>query len=153
MQEVTLVLTDPKPHDIHEFFEANQDSGFKKHLFNRIGLTIEEAQKSLTYVINRKNISGFLDYVFIKISWNVGTDDLFNSSNSNLIGFISLNNATEEEFRITGFRTLLSFGIKKNYENQNLMVKALNMKIRRYTQQGVNFVASFVNSENLGKTL
>jgi RimJ/RimL family protein N-acetyltransferase len=149
MKEVMLVVTNPKAHDLQEFYEMTKDSTFQKQFFNLKEMTLYDAKNMLEFIVRNESGNGYMDYAFIKLAWSASETDNYDNTNSKLIGFISLNQANQHDFLITGFKNLFSFGIIEEYRGKGIMIRALNMRIKAYIQNKMNFIAAFVKPNNI----
>jgi RimJ/RimL family protein N-acetyltransferase len=142
---MNLILTPPKPSDLQQFYSMMQDSGLQGQFLNFRNPSIERAQLILKESIRLSEGLQNEDFCFIKL-------DVLNSDEDSdhlLIGFISINLASDIEYANSGFKTLLNFGIIEPFRNQGLMTKALQLRFEWFLERGYNFVPAFIKGENV----
>ncbi len=144
-----LVLTDPKPYDLEAFYEMNQDKNFQKEFLNLRGQTIMDAERLLDRIINRKKeLQSLTDYAFVKLATSASPNDKYDKTNSIMIGFISIDPAGDSDQMLSGFTTLLNFGMVIKYCGKGLMTAALNTRFQKYYDAEITFLAALVMGDN-----
>jgi RimJ/RimL family protein N-acetyltransferase len=143
-----LILTDPKPHDYLEFFEMNKDPQFQKEFLNLKMQSKEEAKEVIQNLISRRQNEKIFDYAFIKIIKEESVIDHYDSSNSKMIGFITLGQAGETDYLRSGFKLLLNYGIMEKYSGKGLMTNALNTRFKKYIQSEISFIPAYIKGFN-----
>lgn len=146
-----LVVTHPYPHDYKEYFEMNQDSAFQREFANLKGQSLHDAKAFLENKIDQlKSLrpKSITDLAFIRIAKEQSENEFYDSSNSKLIGFISLDEASNGDFSNTGFKTLLNYGIIEKFRNKGLMSYALKMRLQKYLELEYSFIPAYIKGDN-----
>ncbi|KAA5538615.1 GNAT family N-acetyltransferase [Adhaeribacter rhizoryzae] len=145
---MNLLLTLPHKNDYSEFFEMNKDPQFQKEFPNLRGQTIQDARNIMDSWIKKNQESGPSDFVFIKIAKQPSPIDYYDSSNSKMIGFITVGEAGLADYSNTGFKTLLNYGIIEKYRNKGLMTLALNMRLQAYLDLEYTILPAYIKGDN-----
>jgi RimJ/RimL family protein N-acetyltransferase len=146
-----LLLTEPKLYDTYQFYyNILNDYAIVNEFVNYRGFTLDRAKAHISEYIklNAENSVNWL--TFIKLTDKVSPNDIYDETNSQLIGFINSSKSRGYEKDVTGINDLLNFGIIENYRKRGLMTIALKMKLERLYELGFNFVAAFVKGNNFG---
>ena len=88
------------------------------------------------------------DFCFIRIAFTQNEDEKYDHQNSEIIGFIDVDEQDDTMFSLSGFKVLISFAIKSKYQNMGIMTEALNMRIDRYNEYGFNILPAYVKGDN-----
>jgi RimJ/RimL family protein N-acetyltransferase len=126
----------------------NQDLMFQKEFHSIRNMTLDESKKLLTTIISDNKQNSKTDFCFVKITHTLNEKNYYDSINSVMVGFISVNEATMEEFKYSGFQTLLNFGIIEQFRNIGLMTNALNFRVERFEELGYNIIPAFIKGAN-----
>lgn len=144
-----LVVTDPQPYDYDAYLEMNKDSGLQNEFGNLKGQTASGAKKALEAIMTPEKGGNWSDFAFIKLTKQASPIDRYDSSNSKTIGFISLAEAGVSDFGMTGFKMLLNYGIVEAYRGKGLMTHALNMRLNKHEEVGINIVPAYISGDNI----
>lgn len=143
-----LVLTPPHQNDLVEFHKMNQDLMIQMEFSNLKNITLEGSKQLLENILKSFEESPNYDFCFIKIAFSLNSQDYYDSSNSVLVGFISVSEGSLTEFKFSGFETLLTYGIIEKYRNIGLMTNALNFRIERFEELGFNIIPAYLKGKN-----
>jgi RimJ/RimL family protein N-acetyltransferase len=145
---MNLLLTLPHMNDYVEFHEINQDFQLQSEFPNLRNQSLQEAKVILDKWIIRNHEPGPADFVFVKIAKEVNEKNYYDSSNSKMIGFITVNESALSDFSRTGFKTLLNYGLMEKYRNKGIMTMALKMRIEAYIDLGYNILPAYIKGDN-----
>lgn len=143
-----LLLTVPHLNDLNEFYHINQDKEFQKEFTHLKNLSLEDTKENLKDIIDKNKKGGIFDFAFIKIAKQANQDNYYDSTNSKMIGFITYDSTSLMDRMVSGARTMLRYGIIKEYRNRGLMKMALGLRLKKYEEWGYNLVFAVVSHTN-----
>jgi RimJ/RimL family protein N-acetyltransferase len=126
----------------------NKDAGLQSEFLNLKGQTASESSAVLNSIINRGQKGNWSDFALIKLTKQASPIDRYDDSNSKTIGFITLADAGMSDFIRSGFKMLLNYGIIATHRGKGLMTHALNMRLEKYKELGINLVPAYIKGDN-----
>lgn len=146
---MNIILTDPILDDFKDYHDLISEGDWQKQFLNFRFQTIEQTKEEIRYwVENRKSsFPSFLRMIKLTPFENI---DIYDNTNSTLIGFISNMPAGMTDYSRSGFKMLINFGIGKKYEGKGIMTMAMKMTLERLYQLEYNIVSAYVKPNNIG---
>jgi RimJ/RimL family protein N-acetyltransferase len=141
-----LVLTNPHSGDYSEFFELTQDERIQSEFKNFQNFDANDVIEHINQWIEINNSESLNWLKLIKIGFEDA--EIYDSTNSKLIGFMSISDAGIVDQAITGCNNLFNFGIMEEFRNQGLMTNAVRMRLQRLKEMNYNLLYALVKSDN-----
>lgn len=146
-----LVITDPISEDYIQYHTLVTQQHIQKEFINFRNQKLLETKEEIDYWVSNsgKTLPHFLR--FLKLTNNSGAD-YWDSSNSNIIGFIANLPAGTTDCLHSGFNSLINFGISEEFQGKGIMTIALNMTISRLIEMEFNISTAFVKPHNIASS-